>query len=94
MEYEVCTYVDTPPQYLKLYKTLRDYDKCNVSRIVVIGSEHSTEDKELHSRLKEIYEDVVVEFIDREREKEKAEELIQLCMKAKHLIVLSSGGLR
>ncbi len=94
MSYDVCIYVETPPQYLKLYKTLEDYDRCNVSKIVVIGSERSIEDREQYSRLREIYDDVEVEFIDREREKGKVEEFLQLCRNAKHLYIITAGWLR
>jgi DNA primase large subunit len=84
MEYEVCIFVETPPQYLKFYKTLEDYKKCDVNKIVVIGSKHSRRDREQYRTLKQIYNDIEVIFIDKNREKEKAEELLQLCMNAKH----------
>jgi hypothetical protein len=94
VSYEVCVYVEDPPQYLKLYRTLKDYDRCNVYKVVIIGDPSNPEDLEQHSRLREIYDDVEVEFIDAAREKEKAEELLQLCMNAKHLIILTGGRLR
>jgi hypothetical protein len=85
MEYEVCIFVETPPQYLKLYKTLEDYKKCDVSKIIVIGSKHSKRDREQYRTLKQIYNDIEVIFIDKNREKEKAEQAIQMCINAKHL---------
>jgi hypothetical protein len=94
MEYEVCIYVEDPPQYLKFYRTLKDYDRCNAAKIVVVGSIDNPEHKEQHSRLREIYDDVEVEFIDAERDKERAEQALELCKNAKHLIVLSGGYLR
>ncbi len=94
VEYQVCIYVEDPPQYLKLYKTLRDYDRCNVSKIVVVGNWDNPEDKDQYNRLKEIYEDITVEFIDRVSEMEKAEELLETCKRAKHLIILKAGWLR
>jgi hypothetical protein len=85
MEYEVCIFVEKPPQYLKFYKTLEDYKKCNVSKIVVLGSKRNKQDRQQYRTLKQIYNDIEVIFIDKNREKEKAEELLQLCMNAKHL---------
>jgi hypothetical protein len=84
MEYEVCIFVETPPQYLKFYKTLEDYKRCNVYKIVVIGDYDNPEDQEQYTRLIEIYDDIEVEFIDKNREKEKAEQALQLCRNAKH----------
>jgi hypothetical protein len=94
MEYEVCVYVENPPQYLKFYRTLKDYDRCKPAKIVVVGSIDNPEHKEQHSRLREIHEDVEVEFIDKNKDNEKAEELLEKCKKARHLIVLSGGYLR
>jgi hypothetical protein len=94
MEHEVCVFVETPPQYLKLYKTIKDYDKCNASKIVVVGNRGNQEDEEQYSRLREIYDDVEVEFIDKNKDNEKAEELLEKCKKARHLIILISGGLK
>ena len=94
MEYEVCIFVETPPQYLKLYKTLEDYDRCDVSRITVIGNPSNPEDREQYRRLKEIHEDVEVEFIDENKDRERAEELLQLCRNTKHLIIIAGGYLK
>jgi len=85
MEYEVCIIVETPPRYLKFYKTLEDYKRCNVTKVVVIGNYDNTKDLEQYRNLKEIYDDVEVEFIDKNREKEKAEEHIEACINAKHV---------
>jgi len=84
MEYEVCILAEKPPQYMKFYKTLEDYKRCNVIKIVVIGSKHSKKDREQYRTLKQIYNDIEVIFIDKNKEKDKAEELLKLCMKAKH----------
>jgi predicted CoA-binding protein len=84
MEYEVCIFVEKPPQYLKFYKTLEDYKRCNVIKIAVIGSKHSKRDREQYRTLKQIYNDIDVIFVDKNREKDKAEELIETCINAKH----------
>jgi len=94
MEYEVCIYVEDPPQYLKFYKTLEDYNRCNVYKVVIIGNWDNPKDREQYSRLKEIHEDVVVEFIDKNKEKDRAEELLQLCRNAKHLVIITGGYLK
>ena len=85
MEYEVCIFVEKPPQYLKFYKTLEDYKKCNVAKIVVLGSKRNKQDRQQYRTLKQIYNDIEVVFIDKNREKEKAEEHIEACINAKHV---------
>jgi len=54
MSYEVCVYVEDPPQYLKFYRTLKDYDRCNVYKIIVIGNPSSPKDLEQYSRLSQL----------------------------------------
>lgn len=91
MEYEVCIFAEKPPQYMKLYRTLEDYKRCNVIKIIVLGNKYSRRDREQYRTLKQIYNDIEVEFIDVKREKDKAEELLQLCMNAKHYHVRILG---
>jgi hypothetical protein len=91
MEYEVCIFIITPPQYIKLYKTLEDYRRCNITKIAVLGECENPKDREQYHRLKEIYEDVEVEFIDKSRDKERAEQVLELCRNAKHYQVVIIG---
>jgi hypothetical protein len=94
MEYEVCIFAENPPQYMKFYKTLEDYNKCNISRITVIGNWDNPKDREQYHRLKEIHEDVEVEFIDENKDRERAEELLEMCRNAKHLFIITGGWLK
>jgi len=92
MSYEVCVYVEDPPQYMKLYKSIRDYERCNAAKIIIIGDPNNRKHREQYNRLAELYQDVEVEFIEEQRERDRAQQALNLCNNAKHLHIRMRGG--
>jgi hypothetical protein len=92
MEYEVCVLVEDPPQYMKLYKSIKDYEKCNAAKIIIIGDPNNRKHIEQYNRLAEIHENVQVEFIEEQRERDRAQQALELCRNARHLHIRLRGG--